>query len=521
MSSRGHIAALLAAFLLGMPGLFAQRAFSDSMDHVAARAGVQLRVAEKVRVAVTDITDPAGHLPPSLLTYVEEVLISRLVSVPGITVVERRRLDQVMEEQRRTASGTFDEHSAIELGRLLAADAIITGRIFQVDRRMHLLLRILDTGTGVLIGSAETFTAFPPGKEPGRNNSRQPVSNAPQPRPQRPQAELDEIPLLELRALGMGARYFGRSFNGVAVEASMRARERMGDAIVRGRASLGFQLNYFPSLLEMRGSPGDVGHITSLQGTQDMFQRPQVRFGNTVMDQGRLFLMAPGPALIDFDPVVSANDNGIEYLAFDRYTLDQVRMDMAGFNIPLRWYLGRTPRARAIPRVFAEFGFGMDVVLVRGSYQVVSTVVELDRSDHSYNVRQDKFDADKPSISSMGRDIWLTHFSFGGGLEIGRFQVFALGRFLGTTKFRDTGTQYDRLRGNAIAYPWLAGAWEDPRVNSELWRDGAVAYGATDLERNRVTDATLPGEEQRVQGNGVDRFWKRQQLVFGVNIRLY
>lgn len=521
MSVKVHISTFSAALLIGLPGLMAQQAFPDSMDHVAARVGAQLRTAEKTRVAVTEITDPAGHLSPSLLSYVEEVLVSRLVSVPGIMVVERRQLDQVVEEQRRTANGTFDERNAIELGRLLAADAIITGRIFQVDRRMHLLLRILDTGTGVLIGSTETFTTFPPGKEPGRHNSRQPAATVPKPGPQRPATEVDDIPLLELRALGMGARYFGRTTNGVAVEASMRARERMGDAFVRGRASLGIQLNYFPGLLDMSGSAFDVGHITSLRGTQDFFERPEVRFGNTSMNEGHLFLMAPGPALVDFDPVTGANDQGIEYLAYDRYTLDQVRMDMAGFNIPLRWYLGGQPRVRAIPRLFAEFGFGMDVVLVRGHYSVASTVVELDRNDHTYVVRQDRFDTDMPSISSMGRDIWLTHFSFGGGLEIGRFQVFALGRFLSTTKFRDLGREYHRLRGNAIAYPWLAGAWDDPRVSSELWRDGAVAYGATDLERDRVTDATLPGEEQRVQGNGVDRFWKRQQLVFGVNIRLY
>jgi hypothetical protein len=131
------------AWLIASPVALAQQAFNDSIAALSVRVEERLAGQERMRITVLDLTDPSGRLGKELITYVEEVLIMHLSQRPRITVLERRALDQVLEEQRRTASGTFDEEGAIEIGRLMAADALITGSIFRVDGRMHLILRLL------------------------------------------------------------------------------------------------------------------------------------------------------------------------------------------------------------------------------------------------------------------------------------------------------------------------------------------------------------------------------------------
>jgi hypothetical protein len=121
-------------------------------------------------------------------------------------------------------------------------------------------------------------------------------------------------------------------------------------------------------------------------------------------------------------------------------------------------------------------------------------------------------------LSSTGANLLFTHFSFGGGLEIGRLNVFALGRWNISTNFTEFGDSYDRVRGNILAYPLLAGVQSDASIMNDLERDGAVPYGATDLQRISSNDSGS-GTPTTITGNGVDRFWQGRQLVFGISFR--
>lgn len=509
----------LVVLMLTISGAVAQNAFNDSLTQVAARVTTQLLEADKHRVAVIEITDPGGTLSKSMITYVEEMLISRLVQARGITVVERLQLDRVMDEQRRTASGVFDEGSAIELGRLLAADAIITGRLFPMDKRIHIMLRVLDTETGVLLGATETFTMFPNGQNPRRADKPASTQDREPVRMKRESPGTERASIIELRAHALGGLHFGRPIPGGAMEIAVRGREDSGGKLVPGKASIGFQVSYWPRFGEWRELDYDIGRIVDIQATEDFFGTPNVRFGGTNMGKGSLFLMSKGEEQLAMDEVVNATDDGIVRLEYDRNTLSNIRMDMVGFNIPLRFYLGENHIYDNVPKLYMELGFGMDLVLVQADYEVTSTVIELDRSDYSYLLRRETFMDDQPSIGSMGSNILFTHFSAGGGLEVGRFNVFVLGRFLSSSSFNQVGRDFDRLRGNIIAYPVLAGAGEDQRALSDLERDGAVPYGALDLERVRTSDSSGSSETTTIKGNGVDRFWQSRHLVLGLSFR--
>jgi len=500
----------------------AQNAFSDSLAQVSNRIRDRLVEQDKRRVAVVEIIAPAGNISPIMLTYIEETLVARLVQSGGLIVLERRQLDMVQDEQRRSASGTFDESKAIDLGRLMAADAIITGRVFEVDKKMHLMLRMLDTGTGVLLGSAETYTAYPRGKDVSVQTPKPQDVPAPAREPVRmkrdgPGSQRNSI--VEMRAMGLGSTYFGSFRPGGALEVAVRAREQNKGVAVPGKVAIGFQVGLWPGMVQLAETPFDIGHIADLRHTNDILGLETIRVGSTEMGRGRLFMTPREGAVVYIQPVTGPFVDGTELLEYDRYRLSNVRMDMASFSIPIRWYLGENHIYDNVPKLYMEFGFGMDVVRTQADYEVTNVLLRLDRSDYSYTVQADQFKDVKPSLSSVGPNLWFTNFSFGGGLEIGRFNLFAQGRWYMRSKFSDFGRSYDRVRGNILAYPFLVGAQNDRRAMNDLERDGAVSYGATDLERISTGDTTTGGSGTTVTGNGVDRFWQGRHLVFGLSFR--
>lgn len=512
-TTRSTIATI--ALVVACPA-WAQNAFQDSMARATNRLVTQLLDAGRSRVAVTDISEPAGTLPASTITYVEEVLIMRLSEARGVTVVERRHLERVLEEQRRTASGPFDERKAIELGKLVAADAIITGRLFTVDKRMHVMLRALDTGTGSLVGTAETFTTFPRGKEPGRAVAEKPAPSNGSVRMRREEPG-ERNSIVELRAMALGARQWDRMLPGAAIEIGVRSREMSGDRVVPGRAGIGLQLTAFPRIGYWNRSPFDVGHLTDLRATNGYIGTPAVGIGSVYMPQGRLFLMPTSDESVAFEAVTGPNAQGMERIVYDRYRMHEVRMDAIGFYIPIRWYMGENHIYDNVPKLYMEFGFGMDLTLVRARYEVTTTRIELDRSDHSYSLEQQHFTLSGPDLPKSGADIWTTLFTFGGGLEVGRLNFFGQGRFLLASKFTEAGRSYDRVRGNILAYPLLAGADQQDRVLADLAHDGAIPYGATGLERIRSSNEG--GAGSTITGNGADRFWRSGQVLVGVSFR--
>lgn len=501
-------------------GTNAQNAFSDSLSHAAERLRDRAVENKKLKVAVVEMIAPGGDISAATLTYIEETLIARLVQAGGVMVLERRQLGMVQEEQRRSASGTFDEREAVELGRLMAADAIVTGRVFQVDKKMHLMLRLLDTSTGVLLGSVETFTSFPKGKEVSPKAER----TAPIPRdtqdPVRMKRDVrgsERVSIVELRALGLGSTYFGQFHPGAALEIAVRAREHDQGMALPGKVALGVQLGYWPAMVDVPDVPFDIGHIVDIRRSEGFNSFQQVRFGTTDMGPGRLFLMSRGPETVFIEPVTGPNVIGTELLEYDRYRLSSVRMDMANFNIPLRWYLSGNHMYDNVLKLYAELGFGMDMVRTQAIYDVTSTLLRLDRTDYHYDLQVDRFATNKPSLSSAGTNMWFTHLSFGGGLEIGRFNFFATGRWYISAEFTELGDSYERVRGNILAYPLLVGAQNDQRVLNDVERDGVVPFGATDLER--MTSDGSGGTGSTSTGNGVDRFWEKRHFIFGLSIR--
>jgi len=79
---------------------------------------------------------------------ITEMLITELAGSPAMQVVERDRLQKLLEEQDLAASGRVDQETAVRLGKILGARHLLMGG-FVIDSRenMRLDLRAVDVET--------------------------------------------------------------------------------------------------------------------------------------------------------------------------------------------------------------------------------------------------------------------------------------------------------------------------------------------------------------------------------------
>ncbi len=59
----------------------------------------------------------------------DEIIVILLEKAPNLNIVERARIDALMNEQQLVRSGYLSQESAIQVGRLLGVKAVVTGSI--------------------------------------------------------------------------------------------------------------------------------------------------------------------------------------------------------------------------------------------------------------------------------------------------------------------------------------------------------------------------------------------------------
>ncbi len=90
--------------------------------------------------------------------FVDDVtakMITRLVNLRRFKVIERSALDKIMKEQKLQASGIVDDRTAVSLGKLSGADAMILGSISFIGGQGRVSARVIDVETGETIAARD------------------------------------------------------------------------------------------------------------------------------------------------------------------------------------------------------------------------------------------------------------------------------------------------------------------------------------------------------------------------------
>jgi curli biogenesis system outer membrane secretion channel CsgG len=100
-----------------------------------------------------DNQTPAGasSLPAEKLDYLRRALSENLtvalLAVPGLQVVERQRLKDVLAEQKLSAGELADEDARLRLGRIVGAGRMVFGGFFALGDAVQVNLRVVDSAT--------------------------------------------------------------------------------------------------------------------------------------------------------------------------------------------------------------------------------------------------------------------------------------------------------------------------------------------------------------------------------------
>lgn len=87
------------------------------------------------RIGVVDFENKSTYSMARLGTAASDILITELTKTGKFVVVERGKLNRVMEEQKLQTSGAIDSRTAVQMGRVLGLNAMVTGSVSQFGVR--------------------------------------------------------------------------------------------------------------------------------------------------------------------------------------------------------------------------------------------------------------------------------------------------------------------------------------------------------------------------------------------------
>lgn len=89
----------------------------------------------KRRIAVVDFENKTAYGQNRLGSAATDVLITELAKTGKFVVVEREKLNRVLEEQKFQSSGAVDPRTVVKIGKILGVNAIVTGVISQFGEK--------------------------------------------------------------------------------------------------------------------------------------------------------------------------------------------------------------------------------------------------------------------------------------------------------------------------------------------------------------------------------------------------
>lgn len=103
-------------------------------------------------IAISYFDNSSGDAKYNALSKgIADMLITDLSKVKGVTIVEREKLEKLIQEIKLGQSKYFDQSTAQKLGKGLGAQNILTGSFYVLDNVVRLDARLIDVQTGGVI----------------------------------------------------------------------------------------------------------------------------------------------------------------------------------------------------------------------------------------------------------------------------------------------------------------------------------------------------------------------------------
>lgn len=146
------------ALLLG--GALAATALCRAAQAQAQTPAPAPAPAHGLSVAVWDFDHHAVDGPNApALAHVSralcELLIEQLLAYPGVQVIERSHLREILDEQKLGSSALADDDARLRLGRLAGAQNMVFGSLLQIGDMARIDVRLVSVATSQVLAAQE------------------------------------------------------------------------------------------------------------------------------------------------------------------------------------------------------------------------------------------------------------------------------------------------------------------------------------------------------------------------------
>jgi len=128
---------------------------SEAVDTVVSELTsdlfMKIEADQDYKIAVADFLNQ-NNQKTQLSNFISENITIKLIneSSQNIKVLERQRLNSVLEEQDRMSSGVLRQDTSEKIGELLGADSIIIGKYYNIKKEIHLIAKLVSIETGYI-----------------------------------------------------------------------------------------------------------------------------------------------------------------------------------------------------------------------------------------------------------------------------------------------------------------------------------------------------------------------------------
>jgi TolB-like protein len=114
-----------------------------------------LQLEERLSLTVLPF-EQKGAVSEASLSF-QDNLIDSLVNQNRFRVVEREKLEVILQEQKLSRTELVDRGTALKLGKLVAARSIITGSIIETRTGIEIVGRMIDTETSEILATEDVY----------------------------------------------------------------------------------------------------------------------------------------------------------------------------------------------------------------------------------------------------------------------------------------------------------------------------------------------------------------------------
>ncbi|MCK5569950.1 MAG: hypothetical protein KAJ15_09550, partial [Spirochaetes bacterium] len=133
-----------------------ERPLEGHLENLFREMTLDLGSKKRGTISISGFTTRDGK-PSGLVTLLNEMALMEIAKLDTLTVIERDKLDMILDEQKLAINDLMDTSNAIEIGKLLTANYILTGSVVEMPGSVMIFGRVINVETAEVESVAQVI----------------------------------------------------------------------------------------------------------------------------------------------------------------------------------------------------------------------------------------------------------------------------------------------------------------------------------------------------------------------------